>query len=356
MDLLSYMLAGLIAPSSGVLRIGGRDVERLPSAVTGRRIAYVGPNAYHFAGALRDNRLYGRKHRTLRPAGAERALSAAELAEAKRAGNPEFDINADWVDYAAAGAAGAEDITARLIEVLAVVELKGDVYRFGLTGSIDPTQRPEVAEAVLRARAALIGRLQESGQDDLVVRFAADSYNHNASIAENLLFGTPRLPAFASGALARNVTVAAVLREEGLLEDFVGMGVTIAKTMVEIFADLPPGHPFFEQFSFIGDDDLPEFRTIVTRVDKAGIAALDPASRQLLLGLPFNYVEARHRLGLVDDTMAARLVKARHRLAERLQREAPAAVEIGRAAAYNAAASLQDNILFGRLADRKSGG
>src|SRR3546814_10700702 len=136
----------------------------------------------------------------------------------------------------------------------------------------------------------------------------------------------------------------------------VGMGVTIAKTMVEIFADLPPGHPFFEQFSFIGDDDLPEFRTIVTRVDKAGIAALDPASRQLLLGLPFNYVEARHRLGLVDDAMAARLVKARHRLAERLQREAPAAVEIGRAAAYNAAASLQDNILFGRLADRKSGG
>src|SRR3546814_5518216 len=59
MDLLSYMLAGLIAPSSGVLRIGGRDVERLPSAVTGRRIAYVGPHAYHFAGSLRDNLLYG---------------------------------------------------------------------------------------------------------------------------------------------------------------------------------------------------------------------------------------------------------------------------------------------------------
>src|SRR3546814_8144391 len=75
MDLLSYMLAGLIAPSSGVLRIGGRDVERLPSAVTGRRIAYVGPNAYHFAGSLRDNLLYGLKHRPLRPPGAERALS-----------------------------------------------------------------------------------------------------------------------------------------------------------------------------------------------------------------------------------------------------------------------------------------
>jgi putative ABC transport system ATP-binding protein len=355
MEQLSYMLAGLVAPSSGALRIGGRDVERLPSAVTGRRIAYVGANAYHFAGALRDNLLYGLKHRPLRPAAEERALSAAELAEARRAGNPDYDINADWVDYAAAGATGAEDITARLIEVLAAVELKSDVYRFGLTGTIDPARRPEVAEGVLRARAALIDRLGDGGHEDLVVRFAADNYNRNASIAENLLFGTPRVPSFASSALAQNATVATVLREEGLFEDFVGMGVTIAKTMVEIFADLPPGHPFFEQFSFIGDDDLPEFRTIVARVDKAGMAALDPAARQLLVGLPFNYVEARHRLGLVDDAMAERLVQARHRLAERLERDSPAAVELYRADAYNAAASLQDNILFGRLAFGQAG-
>jgi putative ABC transport system ATP-binding protein len=355
MEQLSYMLAGLVAPSSGALRIGGRDIERLPSAVTGRRIAYVGANAYHFAGALRDNLLYGLKHRPLRPAAEERALSAAELAEARRAGNPDYDINADWVDYAAAGATGAEDITARLIEVLAAVELKSDVYRFGLTGTIDPARRPEVAEGVLRARAALIDRLGDGGHEDLVVRFAADNYNRNASIAENLLFGTPRVPSFASSALAQNATVATVLREEGLFEDFVGMGVTIAKTMVEIFADLPPGHPFFEQFSFIGDDDLPEFRTIVARVDKAGMAALDPAARQLLVGLPFNYVEARHRLGLVDDAMAERLVQARHRLAERLERDSPAAVELYRADAYNAAASLQDNILFGRLAFGQAG-
>jgi putative ABC transport system ATP-binding protein len=125
--------------------------------------------------------------------------------------------------------------------------------------------------------------------------------------------------------------------------------------MVEIFADLPPGHPFFEQFSFISDDDLPEFRTIVNRVDSAGIGALDKAARELLLGLPFNYVEARHRLGLIDDAMAERLVGARHHLAERLERDWPGAVEFYRADAYNAAASLQDNVLFGRLAFGQAG-
>jgi len=146
-----------------------------------------------------------------------------------------------------------------------------------------------------------------------------------------------------------------VLDELDLKSGFLKMGVTIASTMVEIFADLPPGHPFFEQFSFISDDDLPEFQTIVSRVEASGPASLDGPARELLLGLPFNYVEARHRLGLIDDAMAERLVEARHKLAERLESEAPDAVEFYREDAYNAAASLQDNILFGRLAYGQAG-
>jgi len=355
MDYLSYILGGLLFPSSGSLRIGGRDLERLPSAVTGRRIGYVGANAYHFFGSLRDNLLYSLKHRPLVEATPDRALSAEDLVEAQRAGNPAIDINADWIDYAAAGATGAEDINERLLEVLEVVDLTADAYRFGLTGTIDPQRRPEVADGVLQARAALLDRLASSGNEELVVRFAADSYNNNATVAENLLFGTPRDPEFASKALAQNITVASVLDEMDLKGTFLDMGVTIASTMVEIFADLPPGHPFFEQFSFISDDDLPEFRTIVTRVEASGTASLDEPARELLLGLPFNYVEARHRLGLIDGDTAARLVEARHRLAERLEHEAPDAVEFYREDAYNAAASLQDNILFGRLAYGQAG-
>ena len=355
MEQLSYMLAGLVRPSSGTLRIDGRDVDRLPTAVTGRRIAYVGPSAYHFAGSLRDNLLYGLKHRPLHPPAPGRGTPPEDLQEARRAGNPELDINADWIDYAAAGAADQTEINARLLEALTVVELKGDAYRFGLGGTIDPAAHPEVAEGVLQARAALIDRLASGGNEDLVVRFEAESYNHNASVAENLLFGTPRVADFASKALAQNDTVAQVLEELDLTEAFVDMGVTIARTMVEIFADVPPGHPFFEQFSFISDDDLPEFRTIVTRVESAGTGALDKPARKLLLGLPFNYVEARHRLGLIEESMAERLVTARHSLAERLERDAPDAVEFYRADAYNAAASLQDNILFGRLAFGQAG-
>ncbi len=350
MEQLSLLLAGLVQPSSGHLWIAGKDIGELPAAVIGRRLSYVGQNAYHFAGSLRNNLLYGLKHRPVIEADAEHATSAADLAETRRAGNPLLDINADWIDYAAAGADDKEGMTERLLDVLAVVDLIDDAYRFGLTGTIDPEDKPEVAEGILKARAAMVERLATSGNDDLVVRFEAERYNMNASVAENLLFGTPRRADFVSDKLATNETLAQVLREAGLTDAFVTMGVTIAKTMVEIFADLPPGHPFFEQFSFISDDELPEFRTIVTRVENSGVEALDKAARQLLRGLPFNYVEARHRLGLVDEAMAGRLIDARVRLAERLKKDCPDAVEFYVADAYNAAASLQDNILFGRLA------
>ena len=49
----------------------------------------------------------------------------------------------------------------------------------------------------------------------------------------------------------------------------------IARTMVEIYADLPPGHPFFTQFSFIDADQLPAFQAVVTRADANGIEALE---------------------------------------------------------------------------------
>ena len=38
---------------------------------------------------------------------------------------------------------------------------------------------------------------------------------------------------------------------EGLEQHLVAMGVSIAETMLELFRDFPPDHPFFDEFSFI---------------------------------------------------------------------------------------------------------
>ncbi len=350
-DRLAMMLCGLERPSAGKIMIGERDVTQLPQAVTGRRLSYVGPETYLFAQSVRDNLLYGLKHRPVREAARPDAPDRASwIAEATRAGNPTLDFAADWVDYAAAGVDGPEALTERLIDVLSLVEMEDDVYRFGLVGTVDPDANTDVAEAILKARAALPERLAAVDAQSLVVRFDPERYNGNATLAENLLFGTPRKPDFAGHALAENPLMTQVLDEAGLIDDMLHMGVSITRTMVEIFADLPPGHPFFDQFSFIDADSLPEYRGLLTKVDRVGEGALGAAESLALRRLPFAYVEARHRLGLIDEAIEQKAVKARRLFADRLATVDPDAVAIYRPDAYNAAASLQDNILFGRLA------
>ncbi len=350
---LGLMLAHLVEPSSGSIRIGGRNMAELPQAVTGRRLSYVGLETYLFPLSVRDNMLYGLKHKPMRAAengGPAESRRAAWVAESAKAGNSTLDLAADWVDYAAAGAEGPGDIDDKIIEALSLVGMEEDVYRFGLTGVLDPETHPEACAAILEARAALPERLAAADAEDLVVRFDPARYNANASLAENLLFGTPTRPEFASAALAENALMTQVLYEAGLIGQMLDMGLNIARTMVEIFADLPPGHPFFEQFSFIDADDLPAFRTLVSKADKNGLQSLEEAEQLALRRLPFDYVEARHRMGLIDEDVEAKAVAARKHFAELLPDMAPGAVAFYRPDAYNAASSLQDNILFGRLA------
>ena len=347
---LGMLLAGLVRPSSGDISLSGQQLSGLPQAVTGRRIAYVGADSYLFPQSVRENLLYGLKHRPGNGLDESDDELAASFAEARRAGNPELNFGADWVDYAAAGASGPEDIDQRLIDVLRLVEMEQDVYRYGLSGTIEPEMRPEVAEGILEAREALLKRLDSEGASDLVVRFDPEAFNRNATLGRNLLFGTPVKPEYAQDRLFENRIMLAVLEDEGMTETMLDMGLSIARTMVEIFADLPPGHPFFEQFSFIDADDLPEYRLLVPRAEKSSLTDLNDEDRARLLSMPFGYSEARHRLSLIDDEAETRFVAVRKRFSERIEAEDPGAVEFYHPDQYSAAASLIDNVLFGRVA------
>ncbi|MFY9314198.1 MAG: ABC transporter ATP-binding protein [Burkholderiales bacterium] len=351
---LTQMLARLIPPSSGRVEIGDLDITKAPESVTGRTTAYVGPSTYLFPVSVRENLLYGLRHYPLREATYE-GEAAKERAfferEAARTGSTLLDHNADWTDYGAAGATGPEDIEARILETLKVVELEETIFEFGLRSAVDPAQHPGLAESIMRARAAMRTRLAAPGMQGLVEQFDAARYNRNATLAENLLFGTPiGKKIFDIENLAHNDYVNQVLRETGLADDLLKMGHKLAETMVELFSGLPPGHEFFERFSFIRQDDLPEVKALLGRVGDAGLERIEQADRDLLLALPFKLIPARHRLGLMDEVFEARILQARRYFAENLPAEMRGGVEFFDAARYNGAASLQDNILFGKVA------
>jgi ABC-type multidrug transport system fused ATPase/permease subunit len=350
---LALLLARLVGASSGRITIGGADLAELPVAVIGRRIGYVGAMPYLFAGTLRDNLLLGLRHIPLRPPAYDEVAErrrARQLHEARRSGNIDFDLHADWIDYRSAGVTDRAELMERIAEILRCLDFEEDIYGLGLRGRLDPAAQPELAERLLEARRALAERLAADGITNLVETYDPGRYNSNATVAENLLFGTPIGPTFELDALADNVHVRRVLDRIGLTDDLVEAGRQVAETMTEMFAGLPPEHEFFEQFSFIGAQELPEFATILAAAESGGVRDLDNQQRDRLLSLPFKLIAARHRLGVLDDRMQQRLLEARRAFREGLAEQARGQIEFFDPARYNAAASLQDNILFGKIA------
>jgi putative ABC transport system ATP-binding protein len=351
-EILAQAMMRLLPLTAGGITVGGHDLGVVPESVIGRSIGYAGPEAYLFPLSVRENIIYALKHAPLRPAVYDEAgRKARDLfdRETRRAGNPVIDITADWIDYEAAGATDMTSLDDRIIETLALVEFEDDVYQFGLRGTIDPAAQVDLAAKFIEARVDLRHRLADPALATLVEPFDVDRYNKNMSVVENLLFGTPVGPELQPDRIARNPYLLKVLADAGLTETLADVGRRIAETMVELFADLPPGHPFFEQFSFISAEDLPEYRALLGRLGKASVATLPAEDRNRLTSLAFPYVEARHRLGLIDAELEARLLEARHAFARGLPAALKSAVEFYDIDKYIGAASVQDNMLFGRL-------
>ena len=349
---LALIVAALERPTSGSVTIDGKDIEDLPESVTGRRLGYVGPDAYHFPQSVRDNILYSLKHAPLRPPSEdqeERAHRKHEEYETRRADNPLLPFEYDWVDRAPLGGDDAAAEMAALLGVVRLVELEQDIYRFGLYGTFDPTKDPEVAEALLQARQRFWERLQQEGEDDLVARIDPATYLRHATVAENLLFGKPTDRELETVSLGHQPVIRKIMQETELEGDLVRMGLSIARTMVELFADLPPGHPFFEQFSFIDAVELPEFKALVARADRGGIDVLSADEQGHLVRLTFDYIEERHRLGLVTDAFEEKIMAARAKIAEAIADGRLTGIELFDEARYSAASSILANILFGKL-------
>ena len=307
---LAALIAGQLAPSTGRLSYGGVDLAATDPVERARRIAFAGGTTILVPGSLRDNLLYGC------PAHPERE--------------------------------------GRLGEAVAVAGLDGLVHARGLAGTLDPRREERLAAAIVVSRRAVQATLAAQGLDRFVDPFDATRYNRHATIGEILLFGQPICDTFREDYLAAHPFVRSILEAVDLTKPLTAMGLTIAGTMIEMFADIPAGHPLFERFSFFPAaergyfEDLVERRSERRRSDSA-------RDREHLIGLALRYDESRHRLGLVDDAMQARIVAARTDFARMLPASLKPAIEFFDPNRLCTAASVQDNLLFGRVAGDQAG-
>ena len=358
-DVLAEAFARLTWPESGKVTAGGDDILELPEAIVGRGLTYVSSDAYFFYGTLGENLLYGLKHAPLAPhdySGAESAQRKWELNEAKLAGNPDFDTKADWIDYPAASATGPDDLFPSLLEVLDTVQLSKDILDLALRTIIDPAQHPELAAGIVEMRHALRDELEEAGLSGLVVPFEPGAYNIEATVGENLLFGTAVGPALSGKALGKNAYFRSVVGQSGLDRVLFDMGYSIAENAVELFADLPPDHPFFQQLTFMSADDLPYYQATLQKLKGRGYDAASEDERSSIIRLSALYVEPRHRFGLLTRELMEKIVDVRHQFYDGMPEELKDAIERYDPERYVASASLMDNVLFGRISQKHADG
>jgi putative ABC transport system ATP-binding protein len=351
-DAFGDAVARLVLPNAGKISVNGENLFELPEAFTGQRIGYAGSDAFLPQSTVRDTLLYVLKHRPIRPAayaGSAKKKWEAEQFEARQAGNTHLDINDEWIDYDALGVNDAKELLDHIRRVSRIAALDEDIFSLGLRGFIE-NDYESMWDQIVLARKELRSRLTKPALTGLVEPLDPHRYNSQATLIDNLLFGSRIGHEFSDANLAENSYLKQILKDTQLDAPLFEMGREIALTTIELFKDLPPDHPFFEQLSFMSADQIPDYLNIINAIQGKDIKGIPPEQRWPIVQLSFAYIEPRHRLGLISHSMMAQIVQARHAFRSRLPSDLATAIEFYDPERYNKATTIQDNILLGRIA------
>lgn len=346
------MAAGLVSPATGRVFIGEHDLDRLTDSTLGREIAYVGGAVHVWTGTIRDNLYYGLRHRPLSPPEREGETlrdHKRRLREAQETRNPSYDLEADWNDFSAAGVSDGEALDARALELLESVGLDTDIYRLGLQSRFDPSMNDTFAERILHVRKTLAARIAAEPQlEGLVELWHPDHFNASANLADNLFFAVPSDPETTMEDVPNLPDVKAFLVSTGFDKKLQDIGLKIAETMLELFSNVSGDSGLLGSYSFINQDELPEFERIV-RIARSGQQrpGLTDSDRARLMGLAFKLVPARHRLGVMTDQLRDEIIDARRQFLKDVVRDNDKFVAFD-PDVYLPPLTIEDNLLFGR--------
>ena len=335
------ILARLLHPDAGRVTIGEKDMRDIPLAVTGQRLSYVPAETYFPQSTIAEALYYGIRHAKSEP----RPPGRNDIIKSR--GNL-LDVEADWIDYAAAGAHGPEDILDKLKIALSVADLAKDVVSFGLARRLTVLD-PDIEQRFVRARAMFRDKLADAGMNQLVEAFDPEQYNGQSSIGENLIFGTPLDDSINMKQLGSNHTLRKVLKDGGVEETLFDVGKNIASTIIEVFEGLDADSPLFEQLSLMTPEQFPDYEAALKRVGSRSFKQSAPGDQGLFLDLAFGYIEPRDRLGLLEPEIIERLLEARRAFQAAIGDEQDM-IAFYHPDRYNEAASIKDNILMGRVA------
>lgn len=355
-NILAEVLAGVTRPANGKVLADKSNLASLPESVTGRQISYVSSDTYFFFGTVRENLLYGLKHLPLEDleySGADAVQRKWELVEAKRTANPVLDLKSNWIDTDhVMGLTPDVSMVDAMRQVLRTVNFSADVFDFALHSKVSSEVSPDFADQIVNLRTTVQDELNAQGLSDLIIPFDVDSFNRQATLLENILFGILTDPTDTSRQEGGTQYMQQTLKATGLGDDLVSMGIRIAHTFNELFHDLPEDHPHFDQFDLMDSSEIPMIRELHNQSAGKNVSELSPEDRSTWIRLSFKYSEPTYRFGLLDDSLMEKVVITRKRLHENMPDELKQGIDMYEPDKFLPSASMLDNIVFGKL-DRK---
>jgi putative ABC transport system ATP-binding protein len=347
-DSLLAAVAGLAASAAGNIVLAGTSVSAMSGPARARFVSYVGAETAFGQTSIGDALLHGlkRQPRFLQP---QLARHRWRVREARAAGNPFFDPDDDWIDYRAIGERGPTGLDQEMRRILRLVELEDDVIGFGLRSRLPANVDGRLAAGLIIARTELRRRLEREGIGRLVDFFNVNRYSRQSTIAENILFGASVAPELAVEALPYLPWFRAVLRDSGLEARLIQLGQDLAVRALDLVAGLSPADPVHERLGLFGTGGTEELTDLLRRRPGARREALRDSDDRLL-ALALQYVEPRHRMGLLVPDLQADILAARLRFARGLPESLSGRIDFYNAGSIIGSGSVEDNVLFGRVA------
>ncbi len=358
---LAGALVRLVQPASGTILLDGKPLEDLPESLTGRRIGYADANNYFPAGTINDNLLMVLKNRPTDQK--QRSSTTKRPTTSGMLNHVPPPADAEWIDYEDLGVDGKAGLDAHVARVLAVAGLTRQIQDLGLRGTVDPAKNREFSDKIVEVRREFRENAASLGVEGIVQSFHPDLYNSQATVGENLLFGTALDAAWAPNELPRNPTILSILDRNGLRTAFQEMGQRIAEARIELFGDLAPDSKIFETVADVTYEEIVRLKEIVGRLKmaerqepqrqeatpkgKKGPQKLSDSDQ--LFRLAFDYCEAQSRFGVLDAETESKILAARNDLRKDIAGMAVAPVFFHDPDRYNPTASVLDNILLGRI-------
>ncbi len=316
-EALLKLAAGLQAPAAGHVTFAGKELIDSSMPQVGSTTAYVGAEPGVIDRTMRENLLYGLLRGAPDLAGQEEAALVNMLREAQLTGNPTSHPEGDWVDYSIAGVEDSAALDARLLYLIGLVDLSGELYSMALDTRLDAARADSWTDAILKARAHL--RAAGSDLSDLVEDWHLDSFNTNARLLDNVLYALPVNPPDSLAGYAQDPRIMRVLDATGATGELLAIGWDIAVEFAELIEAIEGDSSVLDSFQGYAKGDIRAAAEVVAGAGGKAPGELGREQRAQLLALAFGFIQVRDRLDVLDADRIARLLECRAKAREILK-------------------------------------